>query len=531
MSVRSYHRGSILWALCLIVVGGLFLWRNFNPNLHPWQILAKYWPVLIIFWGISKLIDYVEAQAHPETKAPPLFSGGEVILLILILVMGTLISNIVLRPRSWGWNIDSDEITGLFMNSYTFDQTFSAPVPSGSQLVLEEEHGAVQIQGADQSAIDVTTHKIIRADDENDARKLADGLKYELVEEGGQRVLRSNRHSLLGNDRITSVDLDLRVPRATSSEVSSERGDIQVEGLRGDQTLSARHGDVRATNIEGSVKIHKSGGSTEARDVKGNLELDGRGGDVEVDGVTGTVTVNGEFDGAVEFRNLAQTLHYRSNRTEMTAQKLSGRLHMEVGSLEVDGVDGPLDVTTRQKDITVKDFKQTLRITDSSGQVTLKTDTPPAHDIEVESKNGGIDLQLPPGANFQIQATSRHGEVQCDFTGPGLKVVDTGESPSITGTIGKGGPMIRLSTDYGAIRILHAGSTKSIPASNARPVTYGSRGHTGRAVTGWVRHYPAVARSSASKKSGNEISTQELFLMTVVPSATKPAMANAMAMR
>ena len=74
MSVYIYRRGSIFWALTLIAVGVIFLWQNFDPSIHPWQMIAKFWPILIIFWGISKLIDYLRAQAHPET-APPLFSG------------------------------------------------------------------------------------------------------------------------------------------------------------------------------------------------------------------------------------------------------------------------------------------------------------------------------------------------------------------------------------------------------------------------------------------------------------------------
>ena len=98
MSVYTYRRGSIFWALTLIGVGAIFLWQNFDPSIHPWQLIAKFWPILIIFWGLSKLIDYVQAQAHPDTTPPPLFSGSEVVMLVLILVLGTIISKVVLHP-------------------------------------------------------------------------------------------------------------------------------------------------------------------------------------------------------------------------------------------------------------------------------------------------------------------------------------------------------------------------------------------------------------------------------------------------
>src|SRR5262249_45852802 len=98
MSTYSHRRRSIFWALTLIAVGGLFLYQNFNPVIYPWEVIANFWPILIILWGLSKLIDYVQARAHPGTAPPALFSGSEVILLLLILVLGTLVSRLVLRP-------------------------------------------------------------------------------------------------------------------------------------------------------------------------------------------------------------------------------------------------------------------------------------------------------------------------------------------------------------------------------------------------------------------------------------------------
>ena len=481
MSVYTYRRGSIFWALTLIGVGCIFLWQNFDPTIHPWQVIAKFWPILIIFWGLSKLIDYVQAQAHPDTIPPPLFSGSEVVLLVLILVMGTIVSKVVLHPwQQWGWHIDDDEISNIFLNSYSYTQTFSQPVHGTPHLVLGDQRGDLEIRGADQAAIDVMAKESIRAEDEIAAKKMSDSLKLEVAEEAGHYVLRSNRHSLPDEGRRITVDLSLRVPKATTCEVDSQSGDIAVDGLNGDQTLATHKGDVRATDVQGLVKIHKSGGSTEVRGAKGSVELDGHGDDIEIADVSDTVTVHGEFSGALQFRNVAQTLRYESSRTKMTAQKLSGRLNMEVGSLEVNGIDGPFEVTTRQKDVTVNGFKHSVHITDNNGQITLQTSTPPTHDIQVESKNGAVELTLPPGSSFQIEADSHHGEVECDFSGPGLKVAREGDTPSITGSYGKGGPMIHINTDYGAIHILRAGSHPPAPPAPPTPPE-----PSGKAQTTW----------------------------------------------
>lgn len=476
MSGYAHRRGSIFWALTLIAVGGLFLYNNFDPAVHPWQIIAKFWPVLIIFWGASKLIDYVHAQAHPETAAPLLFTGSEVVLLVLILLLGSLISRIVLRPwHDWpnavGINID-DDFGDLFLNSYPYTSTLSQPVSTTPvRLLIVNPRGDVQLESGDQKTIEAVIKETIRAENEDAARKVNEQLKFSMVEEAGHYVFKSNLDSVppgragegLVVSRSVRLDIVLRVPRGTSADITTERGDVSVEGLQGEQTLTTKRGDVRAANVEGLVRVHKSHGGTQVRDIKGNVEVDGRGGDVDVGAVSGTVTVSGEFSGAVQFRDVAQTLRYNSSRTDLSTQRLSGRLYMEMGSLDARGVDGPFELTTRQKDINLDGFAHSLKITNKNGEIHLRASSPPKQSIEVQSERGGIELILPEGSNFQMDARSRHGEVESDFKGPGLKIVEEGDERSIEGSFGKGGPMIHLSTSYGTIRLAHQGSAPEHP--------------------------------------------------------------------
>ena len=498
MSTYLHRRGSIFWALALITVGAAFLWRNFNPSVHPWQIIAKFWPVLIIFWGLSKLVDYVQARAHPETVPAPLFTASEVVLLVLILVVGSVVSRIVLTPwqqwtESLGIDIGDEDFTSLFMNSYTYTQSVSTEVHSQPHIQVVDRRGDVEVHGADQTTISAAVKETIWGPNDEDARKLSEQVKMEIVEEAGRYVVRTNLDSLPNRGRNVRLDYSLRVPYGTSTEIATEKGDVLLEGLKAEQAVTARHGDAHITNVEGLVRITKGGGITEIRDLNGSVEIEGRGSDIDMSGVTGTASVNGEFTGDLQFRDIRQTLRLTSSRTDMTAQKLSGRLNMEVGSLELDGIDGPFEISTRQKDITLADFKHSVKISDTNGDVELRTSVPPAHPIEVNLKKGEIELSLPPASRFEIDAASRHGEVESDFTGPALKVITEGEKPSINGSIGSGGPPIRLETEYGAIRLLHTGSHPPSPPRSSgggekrawrTPPGHGSpSGVSGRAVS------------------------------------------------
>jgi len=471
MSVYGYRRGSIFWALTLIGVGAIFLWQNFNTSIRPWQIIAKFWPVLIIFWGLSKLVDYIQAQAHPESVAPPLFSASEVLLLLLILGLGTLVSKIVLRPwQQWPVIEEGDEgVASLFLNSYTYTKNLSLPSQAQPHLQLVDRRGDLEIRTSDHNALDAGVKETIWAPSESDARKLSDDLKLDLAEQAGRYLLQTNLDSLPSSGRNVRLDVTLRAPKGTSTELTTERGDLILDGLSGEQALTVQHGDAHVSGVEGLVRINKSGGLTEVRGVKGSLEVEGRGNDVDISDVTGTATINGEFSGTVQFHNIGQTLRYTSSRTDMTAQKLSGRLTMEVGSLDLKGIDGPLEISTRQKDITLSDFHHSVKISDNNGEVELRASEPPTHPVDVDLKKGGIELVLPAGSNFQIEASSPHGEVECDFSGPGLKVVKEGDTPSISGSVGKGGPLIRLNTNYGSIRLLHEGAHPPAPPAPPAP--------------------------------------------------------------
>ncbi len=478
MSTYRHHRGSIFWALTLIGIGVLFLYHNFNPAIRPWYLMAKYWPVLIIFWGISKLIDYFHARSHPEIAPRSLFSGGEVVLLMVILIIGTVLSKTLLRP--WGdWpsvmGMTDQQFAEVFFNSYTFTQNVSQDVEGSPHLLLVNRRGNVDLRGTDQHKISAVIQETVWAENETAARKIADQLKFQIAGNGEQYELASNQDSLPHSGRTVRLDMVISVPQSTSAEVTVNDGDVTVSGLKGNQTLTTRRGDVRGSNLQGVMKVHQTGGTTSASSVDGSLEIEGRGGDIAVRDVTGSVTVEGNFSGAARFEDVAQTLRYNSSRTSLTVQKLTGNLSMDMGNLTANGVGGPFELSTRDKDIVLEDFKYNVTIINSNGDVQLQSATPPTHPIQVELKKGNITLSLPAASNFQVEAVSHNGGVSSDF--PGLQVSNKPPLPTITGTYGKSGPMVRLSSTYGDIHLVRAQSAAT-PPPPARSSTPASRVET-----------------------------------------------------
>ena len=50
-------RGSITGPLILIAIGVLFLLHAISPNFRIGEMLAQYWPYLLIVWGVIELIE------------------------------------------------------------------------------------------------------------------------------------------------------------------------------------------------------------------------------------------------------------------------------------------------------------------------------------------------------------------------------------------------------------------------------------------------------------------------------------------
>lgn len=485
MSPIPYRRGSFFWALILMAVGIIFLLQNFNPAVHPWEIVARYWPVLIIVWGLSKLIDYLQARAHPEIPPPRMFSGTDVILLILILIVGTILSRLVLAPwhqwrSEWGMHWSGDGWHNPFMNSYSYTRDLSQDTAGHPHFVVVNRRGDVEVQGTGASGISAVVHETVRSANGEDAAKLNKQLTLAFTHQDGGYELQPDFDSLPNGGGNVRLDIALRVPKGTTAEITARDGDILLSGVDGKQMITSRDGDVHVANVQGSVQIDKSGGATGVRAVRGGVEVSGRGGDVEITDVLGRVTVNGEFSGLVRFQQLNHGLQFTSSRTQLTAQSLAGKLEMQMGSLEANGVDGPFELSTRHKDINITRFRSALTISDAGANIVLQAIHPPTEPIVVNSKNGDIELVLPPASNFVMDAASKGGQVDSDFTSPSLIVQSEGHQPSIKGMYGKGGPPIHLFTTYGTVHVIRetASSPKAAPGQTEQ-----TRNQTG----GWNR--------------------------------------------
>jgi hypothetical protein len=209
--------------------------------------------------------------------------------------------------------------------------------------------------------------------------------------------------------------LDVRVPHKTAASVSTSGGAIQVSALGGPVRLHTSGGSLHISDVEGDVKAKTSGGSIRMMHVRGDLTGDTSGGSIDVGDVNGAVRVD-----------------------------TSG------GSIRVAGVTGDVHAKTSGGGVIVRGAGGRVEAYSSGGPVTVGFAVGNGSGGVLSSSGGSVHAELDPAVAVSIEAKSSGGGVRSD-----LSVTTSGyiSSRSLHGELNGGGPLLRLRSSGGDVRI------------------------------------------------------------------------------
>jgi len=446
------RRRSVTGPLLLLLIGGIFLWTNLHPETPIFDLLARYWPFVLIAWGLLRL---VEAMIWSRGSIQYGFSGGEIVLIVFICMAGSGIW----QAHEHGIRFNS---RGLDWWGQQYDYSISATSPAAGmkRIVFENPRGNIKVTGTDTKDVTVNGHKLIRAYSKQDADRTNEITAVEIVPQGDRLMVRTNQDRVPNSQRM-SDDLEIAIPRAMTVESRGGQGDYEVSDLDGDVELSASHGDVRIARLGGNARLDIGRSDLiRAMDVKGRFDLQGQGSDVEMENIAGQVTINGAYKGTLDFKNLSKPLQFEGLRnTELSVQAVPGRISMDLGAFTANDVVGPLRLVTRSRDIKVEKFTQSLELETERGDIELTPGTLPLAAIEARSGVGKIELVLPDKSSFQLDATAERGDAVNDF-GPPIRKETEGRTTTLKGRVGDG-PTIKITSNRGSIEVRKEGTTPS----------------------------------------------------------------------
>lgn len=220
----------------------------------------------------------------------------------------------------------------------------------------------------------------------------------------------SNALSWLGGgsgsaeDRVRQITDNPPLQQDGNSIAIGEHTHFQNVGI--DYVITAPRGTkLDASSGSGDLNISNLGAPLQAGTGSGDIDAGDLTGDVELH--TGSGTIRAIMNGA----------HY------VKAETGSGSIHLQ-------GVTGGLYAHTGSGDVEI------------SGQ--------PGTDWKIETGSGSVTLNTGSSARFSLDASTGSGDVHSD---PPLTTHGSTDRHHITGDINGGGPVVRVETGSGDIRI------------------------------------------------------------------------------
>jgi Putative adhesin/Domain of unknown function (DUF5668) len=472
---------SVAGPVVLILVGFLFLLITLGvlDRFSFVSLYGRYWPALLIVWGVIKLAEH-EQSKRAGLPARGIGAGG-VFLCFFVVVSGLAATQFVRVWPNIRDNIklgdDSDWEDWAGGTAYNYSDELSKEFPAGGTLRINDEHGTVNINVADDShTIKVSVRKKIRADRQEEADGYNNKTKPNLAVNDKIVTLNANAQGV--GDKSIVVDMDVFVPRSVELVITGRRGDVTINGIAGNASINHQHGDVTVSDHTGNVTIDMESSSARISHVKGDVTIQGHGNEVAVEDIDGATHLNGEFQESVRLVRITKTVSFKSARTDMEFSRLDGRLDLDSGDLRADSMAGPMRLITRSKDISLDGLSGDLRLQDENGTVEVGLHKP--GNVQIENRKGDVQVTLAPNTAVRVEARSRGGEISSDFSE--LQINNGENQASATGSIGSNGPNLVINNEHGTVEIRRGNVSVAVPTPPAVPAVPGKPGKPGKAL-------------------------------------------------
>ncbi len=426
----------------------------------------------------------------------------EVLLVILLIGAGLVLYQF--QTGHWDFGIHWDEDFIGFGSEYTYEETEVFEPPFPAVLEIANSHGWTVVEGSDEEVARLTFKKRIWRRNEEDARAVADQLRYVVEKTPDRLFLTTNRADF--RRRSFETGFVLSVPRGTAVIVKNSYGHVNVMDVSEADVVN-RHGKVFLARIEGSGRVDTSYDDVEVEHIGADCRVTGRHADVKALTIGGDLTIETNYS-KIRAEDLAASLVVRAPHTEIMGTNIGGSVDIESsyeditlrgagpvkirsrhakvdadeirGDLDVEtsyervkatnvhgsllvvasntavsarGIDGPrMVVETSYEPVDLMEFSAESSIKVRNGTITLG---PRALDypIRVEGEYARIQFAWPPGGEAPLEARAKGGDVKWSLRGEpdvrqtnGVSVVKAFQGRTDR-------PQIFLSTTYADVRI------------------------------------------------------------------------------
>ena len=227
-------------------------------------------------------------------------------------------------------------------------------------------------------------------------------------------------------------------------------GAIQLTDVSGAAHAQTDSGEITVEGCESKVEAITGFGAIQLTDVSGAVNAQTDSGEISVDNIGGSVTVETGF-GDVQLTDVSGAAHAQTDSGEITVEGCESKVEAITGfgAIQLTDVSGAVNAQTDSGEISVGNIGGSVTVETGFGDVQLTDVSGAAH---AQTDSGEITVSLVSSIAVDVDALSKSGRVSSDFPVRGEK-----KKNSLKGTINGGGPLLKLRTSYGDIRLLRKG--------------------------------------------------------------------------
>lgn len=195
-------------------------------------------------------------------------------------------------------------------------------------------------------------------------------------------------------------------------------------------------GGISVAEVDGPVTIAISTGTISASKIGGKLSASTTNGDIQVEGLQGSLVAQ-STNGSISLTD--------SHSHDVQASTVTGDINIE-------GVSGKIALQNTNGSIAVHDAQESsLSLNTVNGDISFDGSLATSAKHTLNTVSGSVDIRIPEQSDLVLHADTSSGTISI---GDGLELQRKEENTaSVSGTLGKGGADLQISTVTGDIQV------------------------------------------------------------------------------
>jgi len=455
MSAGS-RKGTLVFGLILIFIGLAFFLSNWFSTLTAWQMLARYWPVLLILIGAKKLYCHFTWQEEPAAEPAPKRRRGcrpSLMAGLLWTLLGALflLKNLGFGPDLWPiarryWPVLLILLgLGKLIDYYRRKEGVSIRFGEAFGVLIIIFIGLAITQIPHTAVRDILSVPFSFGDTDimfGNMHEYTQDFTYPVPAGMPVRIENSNGAVIVtpGNDGEVRIHLRKKIFEDDENRSNQIAGQIKVEGgeegkaeavafvIRTNRDdLSGRNyqfktdleilvprkvqleirnsfGGVNVSGLDSKLNVQSSHMLLEMHDCSGDFTVANSYGESRLTNLTGNLKVT--VRGTLVVENVKGDVDIRDEYSSVRVSDITGKLTVanEEGSITVDKVTQPVVINGRgssvtasnlQADVQITNSHKRVRISDANANVKL---TSQYATVSLKNIKGNVDLESNSGS-------------------------------------------------------------------------------------------------------------------------------------